>query len=80
MEELLEVMHLEEALDPHHLTGSSSDEEVMFMTKEVAAAVPMRCCTMRLHGLIDKHDILNPIDSGANCLFVDVVLVEELTQ
>lgn len=78
MEELLEVLHLEEAPDPQHLADSSSEEEVMVVTREVAAAVPARHRTMRMHGLIGKRDILILIDSGANCSFVDAALVEEL--
>lgn len=50
--------------------NSSSDEELMVMTKEVPMVVLARRRTRHLHGLISKRDILILIDYGENYLFV----------
>lgn len=78
MEELLEVLQLEQPPDPHHMTDSSLDEEMMVLTRDVTAAAHVRRHTMRLHGMIGKREVLILMDSGVNCSFVDVALVQEL--
>lgn len=78
MEELLEVLQLDDLPDPQHLSDSSSDDEVMLLASDSPNKSAVTRRTMRVHGLIGKHNILVLIDLGANCSFVDAALVQEL--
>lgn len=78
MEELLDILQLDDPPDPQHMSDSSSEEEVMLLTNARSPTPPVKRRTMRLHGMIGKRSVLILIDSGANCLFVDAKLTEEL--
>lgn len=76
LEEVLDVMNLESS-DEEEKEAGSSDEEILALSVHATEGIQGKK-TLRLHGLIDKQEILILVDSGSSATFLSSTLTHKL--
>lgn len=76
LEELLDIMSLEDSLEKQS-DDSSSDEEVLSLSVAATEGIQGKK-TMRLHGMVNKQQLLILVDSGSSNTFISQQAVTKL--
>ncbi|CAO2206554.1 unnamed protein product [Urochloa humidicola] len=76
LEEVLDVMNIDQSSEDGHLTDCS-DEELLSLSLAATEGIQGRK-TLRLHGKINKQEVLILVDSGSSSTFISSSAVQRL--
>jgi hypothetical protein len=70
LEEVLQTLQSDSDSEATHSSSSDEDTDEVFQLSQSAAAGVQGKKTLKLSGLVGKHEILILIDSGSSCTFI----------